>query len=627
LLPDDGPGASGLAHASATAPEEAAGAEGGTQESAQEAAHTQEQETEAQDAHQHADTTSSSLIEAAAPEADMQAATQASAIWKAAHADMEAAIAKQSAGRTSLRNAEEAARQARACATQAAVDEASDATLLSSQKAAKGMQIKAAKAKNASRKQITTIMARYVDWDERTVNELDQPPGVLRWMVSCFETVRDATFRSLPVNAQRMALQEHMKSNPAMPAVTANKCKKFIRGVLEQGAYTLMRRFAQPSAPDAAKLVALAEEAECFAEAARNTLAQLEQSAASAAEAFKMTDEAARLAVAPMEEQVVSPVTELVLHTWLAGVNTPGPAGNVKRCMAPTGGWKLGMPVIVETNKGLSGHHSQIILYTESSNTWSVRHYTGSVSEHCSSELCLVPGYKTKNHTLCLYIAAYEAVSQLSTEQKHLVGWALQVRLCNDAFTTHVCTSRTGETFMELGPNCLHTLALSLPPGTGGSFVDIGAGTGLPLLVAACSGTFQSCFGVELNVSLVELYMKWQSALIACDAQVWSPITDRITLESGDFRHSEALKSHMQRASLVVCWNTCFEADVNHALFLAVSKGMTSDRPALLLLGDGNQTDLPSLRKLKIPPALAPNTGVLLDSAHMMIGTQVCDTA
>jgi len=539
--------------------------------------------------------------------ANMAEATRTKEIWEAAVTDLEAAEQAHTVGSASLLEAEARAAQARSRATQAASDEASDEKLLGSQKAAKGEQFKAAKARKATRQQMKTIMARYVDWDEKTVSELNQPPGVLGWMVTCYEAVRDESFRELPVSEQRLALTEHMHSNPHTSAVAANKCKKFIRGVLEQGAYTLMRNLARPGAASAVDLDALAQQAEALVDARRTELHRLRQAAACASNAAQQAkllaeNAAERCTSSRVEEKVVSPVTNPVLYTWLAGVAMP------ERGTAPAQGWKLGMPVIVDSIKGLPGQHSQIVLHTENCDTWSVRHYSGLVSNHFSSELRLTPGYKSEYHTLCPYIAAYEAVSELSTEQQHLVGWALQVRLCNDAFETHVCTSRRGETFMELGPNCVHALALGLPE-TGGCFVDIGAGTGLPLIVAATSKSFKTCFGVEQNVALVNLYIKWQAALIACDATVWAPITNRITMETGDFRHSKALVSHIQQASLVICWNTCFEDYLNQALYKAVTTNMTS-KAARLFLGVGTQTELPSLQQLRVPLSLAHTSGV-----------------
>lgn len=486
----------------------------------------------------------------------------------------------------------------------------------------------AADAKGASHTAKKTIKKRYPDLDANLAGKLDKF-GTLSSMLDLYESLTATEFAKLNLPDQNKALISALMAQTESTHDGSSHAvhRQFSHVVLVLGGYWCLRKHVSPTTLQTLACQASTARSAWEQAAARVPIEEasvqacvhgvqcasqaLEQATAESFEAFE-TKVRAEAALRQAQPQVNAPVG-LASCPWVPGVT---PHSGPRPSRSPKGGWLEGMPVLVDSSSSMSGCHSQLVACCPSSKAWSVRHYDGSVTRHGESSLRLVHGYRQAKGVQCPYVGAHDSVSNLGPEPRHLLGWALQVRLCTQTFVSHVCTrpGNPGETFMELGPNYLGCLLPHLEhlPEIG-NFVDIGAGTGLQLLVAAATHGFSLCVGFERNPQLVARYQAWAAALVDCDSRVWSPIVGRIRLEVCDVQHSPSLGTALKGASLVLCWNLRFEHAVNEVVFQAAKESMGTGLAAYMMLAVGLQSDLPHMSAVELPPELGypGNPGVL----------------
>jgi hypothetical protein len=175
----------------------------------------------------------------------------------------------------------------------------------------------------------------------------------------------------------------------------------------------------------------------------------------------------------------------------------------------------------------------------------------------------------------------------LDTRHKDLIWWALQVRMnCGAGVTHHEChVGRAGnyDLFFELSPYTVNALLKALgKQARREAFIDIGAGCGLPLIVAAIAGEFKVCWGCEHKHELVDGFETWRRALIGHNREIWEPILQKITLEynppaAKGTQHGafpQSLQEHLVNASVVLCWNERFSQGDNNTMYKLVSDHM-----------------------------------------------------
>ena len=464
---------------------------------------------------------------------------------------------------------------------------------------------------------------------EAVAKKLNEPPGMLKSMLACYDSVNGDDFRNMSHGEQRKALSINLKSTLGDSCPNQTKCGIFAGRAVELRAYN--QGHLQPLSPDSRRhvgysmLVALAHAKE-VEEAAQAHVTRMRESPQHDTatrktrrleppinanwefpESTPPSSPLARVAsaVTPVQQCQVNTLLSqsIASHEVIASLEPPvnawdRPTPTWIVGAKPIGGWIAGMPAHVAT---CGSDCSQLLHLTAETpeRLWVVRHFDGTLASYPEPELSLVPGvYHAKNKLWASHwMDAHASVSELNNQHKHLVGWALQVRLSRGTFETHVCTKQPGDTFMELAPNFLHSIIPLVDAVRTLAFLDIGAGTGLQLVCAAIIGQFDRCFGVERNVLLVDQYRAWCEALLECDRVTWTPILATITMVQGDISECSTL---VPVAALVLCWNACFEAACNDTLF-GILAHETLPEGAVLILSVGLQDNVPKMTSLVVP--------------------------
>ena len=288
---------------------------------------------------------------------------------------------------------------------------------------------------------------------------------------------------------------------------------------------------------------------------------------------------------------------------------TVKPAPN-KKSFAKTRALQVGMLVFINC-KGNHEVAGPAVLVSHNAPTWTVRHLDGSRTDHHCSELTVAArSYEYEN--------VYVSLVGVPDEHRDLVWWALQVRLECDCHINGIRTVKArggGDLFDELSPNFL---ALMLPAARaqmaaavdGTVFVDIGAGTGLQLLLAAIMGWFGKCYGIEYNDVLVTAWERWADKLLTLNSSVWQPYLNKVVLQLESVAESQQLVSYLPGASVVLCWNTYFTEHDNACMFKLVAEHM-STLNAVLIVGNAPSTIAGALQRVDLPEsARAPNPEV-----------------
>jgi len=119
------------------------------------------------------------------------------------------------------------------------------------------------------------------------------------------------------------------------------------------------------------------------------------------------------------------------------------------------------------------------------------------------------------------------------------------------------------------------------------------------------------CWGLEYNQMLVDTWLKWSSKLVTLNPQVWKPLVDKISLAHGNVRQHDMLPHYLRRASLVLCWNSCFTVPDDIRMFELVDEHMAVP-DAVLVVGTRPVT-VPGrrLQQVALSPAVSqPNAAV-----------------
>jgi SAM-dependent methyltransferase len=161
-------------------------------------------------------------------------------------------------------------------------------------------------------------------------------------------------------------------------------------------------------------------------------------------------------------------------------------------------------------------------------------------------------------------------------EERRMLTDAMLLRETRGLRITGVTTTTSGDTFAELSPNLVHLLMDTLCPDTeNGVFVDIGCGTGLPLLTAALNKRFKVAYGWDRNPVLIQAWHDLAQTLQKERGVHWEGIVSKCDLWEGDVRSATPkMIQAIREANVVLCWNSRFDENDNIALFRFVAMHM-----------------------------------------------------